>query len=333
MAGQPHADQGFQLTISIRNSETNEPIAFKADGQRFQTSSTTLKFSSNAKYKFKIVAKPVTEFHYMHIAGSDLALHSENPQSGEYTTEWNTTGMPPNNKGSRQDLNITLQGPGGTLKKVLQSKFYPRENNHATWGSKMDSLELQCRVEPGGQIAVVGESLKQTRTMQRPIDDDLALFDGDVTPMDVNGSSAPRPSSYYPVIAAQRPGGPVGQPVTPQQQQQLRTSGAVPNGSSLREFINGLEEYSPTLPDAVTLYYMKKSGVDVADPRVIRLFSLAAQKFLADILLDSMQQARMKGIGVTKKNTKETKYTLTSDLLAQVLEEYGIEMKKPPYYQ
>ncbi|KAK0410884.1 hypothetical protein QR680_005379 [Steinernema hermaphroditum] len=312
MAGQPHADQGFQLTISIRNSETNEPIAFKADGQRFQTSSTTLKFSSNAKYKFKIVAKPVTEFHYMHIAGSDLALHSENPQSGEYTTEWNTTGMPPNNKGSRQDLNITLQGPGGTLKKVLQSKFYPRENNHATWG-----LSAQW----------------QTRTMQRPIDDDLALFDGDVTPMDVNGSSAPRPSSYYPVIAAQRPGGPVGQPVTPQQQQQLRTSGAVPNGSSLREFINGLEEYSPTLPDAVTLYYMKKSGVDVADPRVIRLFSLAAQKFLADILLDSMQQARMKGIGVTKKNTKETKYTLTSDLLAQVLEEYGIEMKKPPYYQ
>ncbi|TKR60372.1 hypothetical protein L596_027627 [Steinernema carpocapsae] len=122
-------------------------------------------------------------------------------------------------------------------------------------------------------------------------------------------------------------------PVTVQEQQVLRASGAVPTGASLRDFINGLEEYSPTLPDAVTLYYMRKSGLDIADPRVVRLFSLAAQKFLADILLDSMQQARMKGIGVTKKNTKETKYSLTSDLLSQVLEEYGIEMKKPPYFQ
>ncbi|TKR60373.1 hypothetical protein L596_027628 [Steinernema carpocapsae] len=160
MAGHPHVEQSFQLSISIRNSDTNEQIAFKADGHRFETSTTTLKFFSNAKYKFKIVAKPATDFHYMHIAGSDLALHTDNPQSGEYTTEWNTTGIEPTRQGSRQDLNLTLQGPGGTLKKILQSKFYPRENNHATWGSKMESLELQCRVEVGGQIAVVDEVLK-----------------------------------------------------------------------------------------------------------------------------------------------------------------------------
>ncbi|VDK74408.1 unnamed protein product [Litomosoides sigmodontis] len=109
------------------------------------------------------------------------------------------------------------------------------------------------------------------------------------------------------------------------QQAALLASGSVPQGTSLRDFVNDLDNYVPTIPDAVTIHYMKKSGVDCADSRVIRLFSLAAQKFTSDIILDAMQQARMKGLGQTKKGTKETRYTLTSELLEPVLAEYGIE--------
>ncbi|EFO20411.1 tbp-associated transcription factor family protein 10 isoform b Taf [Loa loa] len=112
----------------------------------------------------------------------------------------------------------------------------------------------------------------------------------------------------------------------------LLASGSVPLGTSLRDFVNDLDNYVPTIPDAVTIHYMKKSGVDCADSRVIRLFSLAAQKFTSDIILDAMQQARMKGLGQTKKGTKETRYTLTSELLEPVLAEYGIELKRPPYF-
>uniref|UniRef100_A0A0R3RR47 Transcription initiation factor TFIID subunit 10 n=1 Tax=Elaeophora elaphi TaxID=1147741 RepID=A0A0R3RR47_9BILA len=117
------------------------------------------------------------------------------------------------------------------------------------------------------------------------------------------------------------------------QQAALLASGSVPLGTSLRDFVNDLDNYVPTIPDAVTIHYMKKSGVDCADSRVIRLFSLAAQKFTSDIILDAMQQARMKGLGQTKKGTKETRYTLTSELLEPVLAEYGIELKRPPYFQ
>lgn len=44
-------------------------------------------------------------------------------------------------------------------------------------------------------------------------------------------------------------------------------------------------------------------------------------------------KARMKCIGQAKKGTKEIRYTLTSELLESVLAEYGIDVKKPPYFQ
>lgn len=61
-------------------------------------------------------------------------------------------------------------------------------------------------------------------------------------------------------------------------------------GSSLADFINDLDQYAPAIPDAVALYFMRKNGIDNPDPRVVRLFSLATQKFVSDIALDAMQQ-------------------------------------------
>lgn len=46
----------------------------------------------------------------------------------------------------------------------------------------------------------------------------------------------------------------------------------------------------PTIPDAVTLHYMHKMGINCLDTRVVRIISLATQKFASDIILDCMHQ-------------------------------------------
>lgn len=60
----------------------------------------------------------------MHIAGSDLALHRTSPNGGEYTAEWNTTGIDPTRQATRQQLPITLQVQGSLL-------FFQSKKNHS----------------------------------------------------------------------------------------------------------------------------------------------------------------------------------------------------------
>uniref|UniRef100_A0A1I7WQG7 Transcription initiation factor TFIID subunit 10 n=1 Tax=Heterorhabditis bacteriophora TaxID=37862 RepID=A0A1I7WQG7_HETBA len=154
--------------------------------------------------------------------------------------------------------------------------------------------------------------------------------------MQVNTSVSGSSSMHHPGLASEpsimHVRSAIQRPLTNVQQQLIQSTVQPPPGSNLRDFINNLEDYTPTIPDPVTLHYMNTAGIDCTDPRVVRLISLATQKYISDIVLDAMQQARMKGLGQTKKGTKETKYTLTNEILDPVLKEYGIEIVKPPYH-
>ncbi|XP_022704381.1 transcription initiation factor TFIID subunit 10-like isoform X2 [Varroa jacobsoni] len=118
---------------------------------------------------------------------------------------------------------------------------------------------------------------------------------------------------------------------TSQQQPEFKPS--PPLQLSMQELLAQLDEYQPTIPDAVTSYYMNTAGVETSDPKVIRLISLAAQKFVADITNDALQHCKMRGAGQSsKKALKDKKYVLTTEDLTSALSEYGIQVKKPAYY-
>jgi hypothetical protein len=83
-----------------------------------------------------------------------------NSNPGEYTALWNTTGLAPSKKGTRQDLLFILTGPAGSLRKKIQTKIYPPGDSHAEWGHKMDSLMWQCDTGDGtGIINVTTEQI------------------------------------------------------------------------------------------------------------------------------------------------------------------------------
>ncbi|KAG8453142.1 hypothetical protein GDO86_004822 [Hymenochirus boettgeri] len=102
----------------------------------------------------------------------------------------------------------------------------------------------------------------------------------------------------------------------------------------LVDFLMQLEDYTPTIPDAVTGYYLNRAGFEASDPRIIRLISLAAQKFISDIANDALQHCKMKGTasGSSRSKSKDKKYTLTMEDLTLALSEYGINVKKPYYF-
>lgn len=64
-----------------------------------------------------------------------------------------------------------------------------------------------------------------------------------------------------------------------------------------------------------------------------RLLSLAAQKFISDVVNEAFTHCKMKGQATQgKTKVKDKKYTLTIEDLIPVLNEHGITIKKPPYY-
>ncbi|XP_026463771.1 transcription initiation factor TFIID subunit 10-like [Ctenocephalides felis] len=112
------------------------------------------------------------------------------------------------------------------------------------------------------------------------------------------------------------------------------------SGQPLSDFLLQLEDYIPTIPDSLTTNYLRSAGCESTDPRIIRLISLAAQKFISDVANDALQHCKTRSINTpanvsnskNPKLNKDKKYTLTMEDLAPALQDYGISVKKPHYY-
>jgi transcription initiation factor TFIID subunit 10 len=88
------------------------------------------------------------------------------------------------------------------------------------------------------------------------------------------------------------------------------------------------------IPDSVSNYYLHMAGFESADPRMSRLISIAAQKFISDIINEAFTHCKLKAMvpQTGKTKIKDKKYTLTMEDLIPILNDYGITVKKPPYY-
>ncbi|GHJ87073.1 hypothetical protein NliqN6_3475 [Naganishia liquefaciens] len=103
---------------------------------------------------------------------------------------------------------------------------------------------------------------------------------------------------------------------------------------SVGELMVLLDDYRPLIPDAVTDHYLQKSGFESQDPRLTRLLSLAAQKFVSDITQDAFHYAKLRTSAPAQGSSEAEsgRLVLTMDDLASALGDHGVDGRKPDYY-
>ncbi|KAL7421039.1 hypothetical protein Q5752_003923 [Cryptotrichosporon argae] len=107
---------------------------------------------------------------------------------------------------------------------------------------------------------------------------------------------------------------------------------------SLAEFLVMLDGYKPLIPEEVTEYYLQRAGFECSDPRLKRLLSLSAQKFVSDLARDAYHYAKLRtnsttaGRGRPPAGADRNRVVLTMDDLSHALGEHGVNAKKPDYY-
>ena len=135
-----------------------------------------------------------------------------------------------------------------------------------------------------------------------------------------------------------------------------------PRCDALRDLAAVIQEvsYQPALPDNVTRTYLQKvidylllsdycekcleilltllayhvqAGMQVSDPALVNLVSVAAQKFISDIAVDALTHNKMRQSMCGKKSSrKEKKFVMNTEDLMEALKDKGISVKRQPYY-
>lgn len=106
------------------------------------------------------------------------------------------------------------------------------------------------------------------------------------------------------------------------------TGGSLPMTKG--NILEAIKDFDSSIPDAVVHHFLNVAGMQTTDQRIVRLIAIAAQKFIHDIVSDSLQHCKLRG--AQNKKTKEKKYVLSIEDLTSALAEYGIEIKRQHYF-
>ncbi|GFH23969.1 uncharacterized protein HaLaN_21675, partial [Haematococcus lacustris] len=106
---------------------------------------------------------------------------------------------------------------------------------------------------------------------------------------------------------------------------ELMASVRLPDGTEA--LLEQLDEQPVLVPDELTQHLMRKSGQDCQDARLVRLVGLAAQRFIAEVVHDSLQLYKARLGTASKKNLKDAGYrhtrrVLTTEDVAKALKEW-----------
>ncbi|KAK8813083.1 hypothetical protein WA158_002675 [Blastocystis sp. Blastoise] len=95
---------------------------------------------------------------------------------------------------------------------------------------------------------------------------------------------------------------------------------------SLINLLKALDTYQPSIPEEVTSYLLNQSGCNLDDSRLVKMVSLSAQRFLAEIVTDAMSLNKLTNI--QDDPDSETEPTLTLSQVTQILERKGMNTTK-----
>jgi transcription initiation factor TFIID subunit 10 len=110
------------------------------------------------------------------------------------------------------------------------------------------------------------------------------------------------------------------------------------NIKAIHELNKKLEDFQPAIPQELVQYYLRSVGFKSDDPKTLTLVALATQKFLSEVVSDTMAQCknRQENTLLKDKSTggqkEQKKYTLSIEDLQEALKDYDIKIKKPEYY-
>ncbi len=102
--------------------------------------------------------------------------------------------------------------------------------------------------------------------------------------------------------------------------------------ADISNFLEKLDAYSSTIPVEVTAFHLAKSGVNVKDSRIPILISLAADKFLAEIIYEAKQITLVNSEKLkTKRQRDEMNATLSIEALCKSLKRRKISIDQSRY--
>ena len=105
-----------------------------------------------------------------------------------------------------------------------------------------------------------------------------------------------------------------------------------PTEENIMKFMKNIENYETSVPKSITMNLLRQSGMEVTDPKIVALVSVAAQKFISDIAFDALTHCKMRQANNLRKGIKDKKYSMNTEDLSVALKEKGIALKKPMYF-